>query len=493
VKRAAALIAVMGLWAGAAEAAVRFPPPEFDSGYVAPETATPGRHVAWYQDVPEYVDVAVLAGLLILATVFALKLRSRLAVFLTMLAALLYLGFYREGCVCPIGAIQNVADGIAHPETAVPVGVVIFFLLPLGMTLLFGRTFCGAVCPLGAVQDATLVRPVRVPRWLEHSLGLAPYLYLGAAVMFVATGTSYIICRYDPFVAIFRLVDLPQFVTTGGVHLLALTGVVLAVGLFVGRPYCRFLCPYGAILRVLSRVSWKHVTITPDECVHCTLCEDACPYNAIRKPTALRPASERTAGKRRLTVTLIALPLLIVAGGGLGRYVGRPMAGLHRTVKLAEMVRREDRGLAEKASTDETEAFWGTGRDPEELYAEAEGVREMFAGGGQTFRVTPFWTSGKKATKYDVTVPTPGAAVWFGAFVGFVIGSKLVHLSIRRRRVDYEPDRATCVSCARCFKYCPVQRKEDKAARSRDSRVPCGHEGVPALAAGRPASEEPSG
>ncbi len=485
MRRAVALITVVCLAAGSAGAAVRFPPPEFDSGYVNPETTTPGRHVAWWQDVPAWVDVAVLAGLLVLATWFAVRVRSRLAVFLTMLGALLYLGFHRKGCVCPIGAIQNVADGLFHPGVAVPIGVVIFFLLPLGMTLLFGRTFCGAVCPLGAVQDATLVKPVRVPRWLEHSLGLVPYLYLGAAVLFVATGTSYIICRYDPFVAIFRLVDLPQFVTTGGVHLLALAGVFLAVGLFVGRPYCRFLCPYGAILRVLSRASWKHVTITPDECVHCTLCEDACPYGAIRKPTAERPASARTEGKGRLAAMLVAAPVLIVAGGALGHYVGRPMAGLHRTVNLAELVRREDEGQTEKASTDETEAFWGTGREPEELYAEAEGVREMFAGSWKPFNVT-LWTG----EKYRLGLLMPGAAMWFGGFVGFVIGAKLVHLSIRRRRLDYEPDRATCVSCGRCFQYCPVQRRKDKEVRRRKGGAKCDHEGLPALAAGREVTRE---
>ena len=57
--------------------------------------------------------------------------------------------------------------------------------------------------------------------------------------------------------------------------------VVLVLSTFVGRPYCRFLCPYGALLGLLSRVSWKHATITPDECINCKLCEDACPFGAI--------------------------------------------------------------------------------------------------------------------------------------------------------------------------------------------------------------------
>ena len=48
------------------------------------------------------------------------------------------------------------------------------------------------------------------------------------------------------------------------------------------------------------------------------------------------------------------------------------------------------------------------------------------------------------------------AGGWFGAWVGLVIGVKLIYLSVRRRRDDYQPDRAACVSCGRCFWYCPL-------------------------------------
>jgi formate hydrogenlyase subunit 6/NADH:ubiquinone oxidoreductase subunit I len=39
-----------------------------------------------------------------------------------------------------------------------------------------------------------------------------------------------------------------------------------------------------------------------------------------------------------------------------------------------------------------------------------------------------------------------------------VVGVKLIHLSIRRRRTEYQPDKANCVSCGRCFWYCPVEQ-----------------------------------
>ena len=51
----------------------------------------------------------------------------------------------------------------------------------------------------------------------------------------------------------------------------------------------------------------------------------------------------------------------------------------------------------------------------------------------------------------------PGGG-WFGAWVGLVVGVKLIHLSVRRRRTDYQPDRTACVSCGRCFWYCPGEQ-----------------------------------
>ncbi len=253
--------------------AERFPPPDFESGYELPSMTRPLRRVARR----EFVAVAVLAGALCLASWLALVKRSRRAIVLLSLFCLAYFGFYRGGCVCPVGSVQNVSLSMADPGYALPLTVGLFFILPLVFGLLFGRVFCGAVCPLGAIQDVVLLRPVRVPAWLEHVLRVLPFVYLGAAVLFAATHTMFIICRYDPFVSFFRL--------SGEFHMLVIGGGVLFVAMFVGRPYCRFLCPYGALLAIVSRFAWRRVSTTPDECAACSLCENACPFGAITPPT----------------------------------------------------------------------------------------------------------------------------------------------------------------------------------------------------------------
>jgi len=284
----------------------RFPPPQFESGHQVPQMATPlPRAAVW-----DWIDTGVLFAALCAASWLALKKRNRKWIAGLMIFSLLYFGFWRRGCVCPVGAIGNAALAAADSSYAIPAVVLAFFLLPLIFTLFFGRGFCGAVCPLGAVQDLFIIRPMRVLPALEAGLRLFAYLYLAAAAVMAATGTMFLICRYDPFVTLFRF--------DGNWNGWVLTASFLAISIFIARPYCRFLCPYGVILRNLSRLSKWRVTITPDECIHCRLCENVCPFGAISEPSKVLPLAETAENKRRLVVFIILAPILAAAGGWLG-------------------------------------------------------------------------------------------------------------------------------------------------------------------------------
>jgi NosR/NirI family transcriptional regulator, nitrous oxide reductase regulator len=400
----------------AADAKQRFPKPEFDTGYVQPRTTTPSPRFLFL----EYLDVFVLLIVLSLVTWFVLKKRSRKGVFWTSVFSLLYFGFYREGCICSIGSIQNVVLGIFDPTYAIPFTALLFFLIPLIFALFVGRVFCGGACPLGAIQDIIVLRPIELPKWIQKVLGLIPYLYLGLAVLYVTTKSEFIICRYDPFVGFFRF-DAPF-------HMLILGVLFLVTGIFVARPYCRFFCPYGVLLGWMSKFSSKHMTITPAACIQCKLCSNSCPFGAIDEPVV--ETGKRRSNVNRLMTYFVILPLWIGIGGLAGSMMHVPLSRFNGTVYMAEQI-VEHPEVKNDAKNIEVRTFMSSGKSTQQLVAEADAIRHKFYIGG--------WL--------------------LGGFMGFVIGTSLIGLSTFRKREDWEPNKTNCLSCARCMDYCPVKKE----------------------------------
>jgi len=252
---------------------------DIGGGYETPAVQRALPRAAWWG----VADTVLLVAALGASSWIVLARRNRRWLVVLTIGCLLYFGFYRKGCVCPIGAIQNVTVALTDPTYAVPYVVIAFFFLPLVVALLFGRAFCGGVCPLGGIQDLVLLKPLQVPRRLDRVLSWLKYGYLVLAVWYAArpaAGRDFIICRFDPFVGFFR--------RTGPAEMLIAGGVLLVLGMFVGRAYCRYLCPYGGLLAILSRFSWRGVRITPDNELDCGLCTEACPFGAIEKMRAIR-------------------------------------------------------------------------------------------------------------------------------------------------------------------------------------------------------------
>jgi NosR/NirI family transcriptional regulator, nitrous oxide reductase regulator len=414
------LFVVLAALPSIARAQERFPPPEFRGGYELPKVQTAaGRGAIW-----DAIDVALLIVALSIASFAAIKSRSRRTILLLSIASLAYFGFYRKGCVCPIGSIQNVAVA-TFGDYALPWIVGAFFMLPLVFTLIYGRVFCAAVCPLGAIQDLVLVKPIQVPRWLESALGLFAWAYLALAVLLAATGADFVICRHDPFVGFFRLSATPQMLLLGG--------VLLGASMFIGRIYCRVFCPYGVIMRWLSPIAKHRVSISPAQCIDCRLCEQSCPFGAIRYPTRRSIAAPTSADRRRLGVVLSLVPLLIIGGALLGRLSAQTMAALHPDVRIAKIVSQNQGGqtpMSEK-EPDEIIAFRNNQLVASELFSRASLIQRRFSAGTSLF----------------------------GAFLGLAVGLTLAAHSLRRVSGEYLADPGACVACARCFKDCPVEQE----------------------------------
>jgi NosR/NirI family transcriptional regulator, nitrous oxide reductase regulator len=408
----------------------RFPPPEFESGYTFPTEQLPGPVSGYGQ----FLDMAVLLVALAGASWLVHRRRSRRGVFALALACLAYFGFYRHGCICAIGSIQNISLALFDSGYGLPLGALVFFALPLLFALFFGRVFCASVCPLGAIQEAVLLKPVHVPVWLDRGLRILPYIYLAVAVLFAATGSAFLVCRYDPFVGLFRRSAEPE--------MLALGLAFLLVGLVVGRPYCRWLCPYGVLLGWFAAFSRKQVSITPQHCVQCHLCRSSCPYGALHESSPEAPAgpvrAKQTAPSRRWVAVLVLvlfLPGLIAVAASAGRSLAPWMSGLHPKVSLEAALIADDSG--EIVDEDLIDGFAHLRLSRRDLTAQASLVKDKMRIG----------------------------ATLGGGFCGLVAGL-LVLFGLRRRRYqDYVTDAVDCVACARCFDSCPVE--DDGGVRER--------------------------
>ena len=396
----------------------RFPRPEFETEYVYPEHQMPlQRAQVW-----EYIDVAVLIAALLVTTWLALKKRSRQGLLWMSVFSLAYFGFYRQGCICSVGSVQNVSLALFNEGYTIPLTALLFFIIPLVFALAYGRVFCAGVCPLGAIQELTGFSPVKLPRTVEVTTCLSSICLSCSCCIVCCNKQSFLICRYDPFVGIFRL-DAPYTMIIFGV-------LLLLAGIFVNRPYCRFLCPYGVLLNIFSRFAGKHLTITPAECTNCRLCEESCPYNAIIPSNLEQSPEAPEKARKRFILYFIFIPLFAVAGGYIFHNLAPALSGINSTVRLAKEIRFEKESGIE-AVTKNALAFKEAGQTEAELFAEEELIIRKFR------RASP----------------------WAGIFLGISLGFGMVSLSIRSRRDEYKPDQGKCYSCGRCFKYCPIKVK----------------------------------
>jgi ferredoxin len=401
----------------------RFPRPEFESEYQAPlNELSSGRAFYW-----PYVDSAVLLLLLAFASWFALRRKSRSGLMGIAVFSIFYFGFFRKGCVCSIGSIQNVAAYISHAGPSVSFAVVVFFLLPLVFSLWFGRVFCSSVCPFGAIQEIVQYKPIRVPRAISAFLGFVPYVYLSLAIMFASTGTTFIVCKYDPFITLFRF--------SGTLNYVLFTIFFLLLSMVVARPYCRFLCPYGVLLKWASAFSKYNVGNTGNGCVGCRLCEEACTVSAINPPVEGVFPEKMKQGTSRILKLILLIPVLVISLGWVVSRLDGVFASMHPTVALAYTIQTtQDSYNPEHPVYWDLQAWKMSGRDREDVLKEVDALIDRFHDAG-----------------------------WYaGGFLGMIIGLSLVRLS--RWSVSNKPvvDVSNCVSCGRCFVRCPLRNSLEK-------------------------------
>ena len=191
---------------------------------------------------------------------------------------------------CPIGALQTVIASRDHSMSFYVLG----FLMAVGA--LGGRVVCGFLCPFGLVQD--LLYRIPLPRrWKlrrlpgERVIGKLRYVILLVFVILLPMLAVNIIGQGDPW---FCKYICPSGTLMGGIPLVLLgQGFRDAAGLLfdwkVGllaftvlfsityyRPFCRLICPLGAIYGLMNPVSLYRYQLVKERCVQCGACRKAC-------------------------------------------------------------------------------------------------------------------------------------------------------------------------------------------------------------------------
>ncbi len=244
----------------------------------------------------EIVDLVVLAVLLMAAGLLSLKHQPKCRFTALSVVGLLYFGLFRGGCICPVGATTNFCMGLAAPEM-IGETVAALFLMPLVAAFFAGRVFCTSACPLGTIQHLLARKNgYPIPRRLNNILRLIPFVLLAATAWGALRSGIFLACKLDVYKPIFftghawfgQLGDLangtptePGLVLVGDLLIWLTLGFALLLGIFVPRPFCRFACPYGALLGFFSKIGLRRRRIDAESCFACIQCTKTCPVQAI--------------------------------------------------------------------------------------------------------------------------------------------------------------------------------------------------------------------
>ncbi|MFH2055692.1 MAG: 4Fe-4S binding protein [bacterium] len=187
----------------------------------------------------------------------------------------------------PISSLMSLyyffLSGEVHP--AHPAGLFILVAIFL-MSLTFGKTFCSWVCPFGLLSESLadlgekiMGRRLRLPRVVDYLLRSLKYLLLAFflyAIFFVMGKAALRAFLDSPYN---QVADVKMYYFFAQISSLAfwVIAALVLLSIFIRNSWCRFLCPYGALLGILGLFSPAKIKRSPQTCIDCTKCAKVCP------------------------------------------------------------------------------------------------------------------------------------------------------------------------------------------------------------------------
>jgi polyferredoxin len=186
----------------------------------------------------------------------------------------------------PIAGLMNLKYFVLthHIPALHPAGL--FLLLAfLGISLLFRKAFCSWLCPVGTISEylwklgRKLARKnLLLPRWLDLGFRSLKYVLLAFFVWAVGSmGPAEIAAFMQSPYGVIADVKMLNFFRFMSLTAAIVIGILLAASIFIQNFWCRYLCPYGALLGITSLFSPAWIRRNPSTCIDCAKCAKACP------------------------------------------------------------------------------------------------------------------------------------------------------------------------------------------------------------------------
>lgn len=187
--------------------------------------------------------------------------------------------------ICPFGGVTSIYQYFVTGTFVKKIHESSFVLMGLSflLAILFGPVICGWVCPLGSIQEwfGLLGKKIFknkynrfVPTSLDKYLRYIRYFVLLWVIYVTARAGTLVFSNIDPYSAMFHLFS--DELAIGGLIVLIIT---LTSSLFIERPWCKYACPYGALLGISNTFRVFKIKRDTNTCIDCKKCTNECPMN----------------------------------------------------------------------------------------------------------------------------------------------------------------------------------------------------------------------
>jgi hypothetical protein len=252
---------------------------------------------------------------------------------------------------CPFGGVESMYTYIAEGNLVCSLATSNFFILGgvLATTLLLRRAFCGFICPIGTISEWIRLfarrlglRQFQVPALWDRVLSVLKYVVLGVVVVATWRLGELVFRGYDPCYALIGRhgEDITYWAYV-------ISGAIVVLSVFFILPFCRWFCPFAAVLNPFSRFAAGRVQrhaehcrncgvcgkrcpmnipvdqvqqVTHARCISCLGCIDSCPVDE-KRPAALSWGMPRPIPRRWVSATLLGVMILCTSGAVAASYL----------------------------------------------------------------------------------------------------------------------------------------------------------------------------